>query len=349
MITPSHYGIKATVAILLSIVELTLLTSSADLLDKKKEGSFRKVDGGILLEDYPLNGLVAYLAQKAGYQYFSNPALDDVKNYSVTGQLILGDPIEKIESLAFQFGCTAFYRENTICLLTLDDLANLPRREIIWKVRYIPDDQIEPTINALKETMTAHYSRIDYAAETQQLKIQGRDNEVGEVLERLDNLDSPAVDPIRHHIVPSSFNYTTFIVASPEKVWNALTEPEQVSKYYLCPLTNLVPRKGGPISYGNGLITGLVTTWNPRKEFAHSFKFKAHPDEPETTVAYHLTAIGGDVTQLSLVHSGFAEDSKSFADVTGGWPTILSQLKTLLETGKTIPWPKPETGEEETE
>ena len=42
---------------------------------------------------------------------------------------------------------------------------------------------------------------------------------------------------------------------------------------------------------------------------------------------------GSAVTRLSLVHDEFPEDSAVYRACTGGWPQILSSLKTLLEIG----------------
>ena len=44
---------------------------------------------------------------------------------------------------------------------------------------------------------------------------------------------------------------------------------------------------------------------------------------------------------LTVTHTGFKSEDQTFADVTGGWPVILSSLKSVLETGKGMPWPKP--------
>jgi len=45
----------------------------------------------------------------------------------------------------------------------------------------------------------------------------------------------------------------------------------------------------------------------------------------------------GDVCKLTVVHDGFDEGSTAASMVSLGWPRILSDLKTLLETGETMP------------
>ncbi|MEO7099405.1 MAG: SRPBCC domain-containing protein [Luteolibacter sp.] len=136
------------------------------------------------------------------------------------------------------------------------------------------------------------------------------------------------------------FEYVTYISADSSKVWNALVEPAVVREYYLCPLTEIEPKIDGRISYGEGMIRGKITGFKEGETLAHTFSFDQN-SEPETLVTYRLKAIG-EITELTLTHEGFAEGSKTYGDVTGGWPTILSQLKTYLETGKKLPWPKPQ-------
>jgi hypothetical protein len=43
---------------------------------------------------------------------------------------------------------------------------------------------------------------------------------------------------------------------------------------------------------------------------------------------------------LTISHTGFRAEDQTFSDITGGWPVIASSLKTLLETGRGLPWPK---------
>jgi hypothetical protein len=56
-------------------------------------------------------------------------------------------------------------------------------------------------------------------------------------------------------------------------------------------------------------------------------------------VTYDIEPGGDAMCVLYLTHSGFQSKNQTFTDITGGWPVILSSLKTLLETGKPLPWP----------
>ena len=47
----------------------------------------------------------------------------------------------------------------------------------------------------------------------------------------------------------------------------------------------------------------------------------------------------GKLVKLTLTHEGFAEGSQFFRGISGGWPAILSNFKSLLETGRTLDIP----------
>jgi uncharacterized protein YndB with AHSA1/START domain len=136
------------------------------------------------------------------------------------------------------------------------------------------------------------------------------------------------------------FHYTIFIAKPATEVWAALTEKKTIDQYYMAPVHTLELKKGGRISYGgkSELITGLITALEAPKTLVHTFKF-AGSEDPETRVAYEIKPIGDSMCSLTISHTGFQEKDQTYADVTGGWPVIASSLKTLLETGRGMPWP----------
>jgi hypothetical protein len=66
----------------------------------------------------------------------------------------------------------------------------------------------------------------------------------------------------------------------------------------------------------------------------------AGSDDPETRVAYRIEPIGDAMCSLTISHTGFEAENRTFADIKGGWPVIASCLKTVLETGHGPPWPR---------
>ncbi|WP_411827798.1 SRPBCC domain-containing protein [Luteolibacter sp. AS25] len=137
------------------------------------------------------------------------------------------------------------------------------------------------------------------------------------------------------------FHYTTFIAKPAAEVWSAITEKKTINQYYLAPIHTLELKKGGAISYGvdREFITGTISTIEAPVKLIHTFNFVGS-DAPETLVEYRIEPIGDSMCSLTISHTGFQAGDQTFADITGGWPVIASSLKTILETGKPLPWPE---------
>ncbi|WP_166442679.1 SRPBCC domain-containing protein [Phragmitibacter flavus] len=129
--------------------------------------------------------------------------------------------------------------------------------------------------------------------------------------------------------------------ASEEEVWDALTEVEQVKKYYLAPPLKLEMKTGGEILFGNAdevMISGEVLEVRKPDRWVHTFRFGPQlrdgaEGDPDTVVSYAIRR-DGDETILKLVHSGFTEENQTRADISGGWPIIMSGLKKVVEEGR---------------
>jgi uncharacterized protein YndB with AHSA1/START domain len=137
------------------------------------------------------------------------------------------------------------------------------------------------------------------------------------------------------------FRYTILIAKPAADVWSALTEKKIIDQYYMVPVRSLELEKGGKITYGEDtdLITGTIEEIDAPKTLVHTFNFVGSED-PETRVAYEIKPIGDLMCSLTILHTGFGEEDQTFADIAGGWPVVASSLKTFLETGKRLPWPK---------
>ena len=59
--------------------------------------------------------------------------------------------------------------------------------------------------------------------------------------------------------------------------------------------------------------------------------------EPRSKVAFDIEDLGHGVVKLTVVHDGFGPDSVVLENISLGWPSVLSSLKTLLETGSPLP------------
>jgi uncharacterized protein YndB with AHSA1/START domain len=150
--------------------------------------------------------------------------------------------------------------------------------------------------------------------------------------------------------------YEVYIKASAQKVWDAITDPAWTEKYaYRC-RQEVEPRVGGTFKAianegmrGFGLpeviIDGEVLEYDPPRKLVHTWHTYFSDEliaEPPTRLTYELSEAGG-FTRLTLVHE--LEGAPLHADMVasqwrpdagGGWSWILSDLKSLIETGETM-------------
>jgi DNA-binding transcriptional ArsR family regulator/uncharacterized protein YndB with AHSA1/START domain len=163
----------------------------------------------------------------------------------------------------------------------------------------------------------------------------------------------------------TTFVYTTYIHATPEKVWQGLTDPAFTTRYWRHPKAGGVAMstdwaKGSTydVAYDEaGLVIEhpeqvvlesdpyrrLSYTWHtfsPEWAAIHGFDEKtaaAWRAEPRSKVAFDLEEAGPGVVKLTVVHDGFVPGSEVLQGVSQGWPAVLGSLKTLLETGDPLP------------
>jgi uncharacterized protein YndB with AHSA1/START domain len=131
------------------------------------------------------------------------------------------------------------------------------------------------------------------------------------------------------------------IRATPEQVWQALTDGAITPAYYVGFRAeyDLTPGTGYRYTAGGGdVITGMVLAVEPGRRLQATFNGYWDPSVaalPESTVTFSIfdpfMPMPG-VTFLSCVHEGLP-DTEAAAHLEIGWVTILSGLKTLLETG----------------
>jgi uncharacterized protein YndB with AHSA1/START domain/DNA-binding transcriptional ArsR family regulator len=153
----------------------------------------------------------------------------------------------------------------------------------------------------------------------------------------------------------TDFVYTTYIEAPPELVWRGLTDPAFTRRYWGMEFeTDWTPGERYAVIHSNRGIRvadeemivneydpyrRLVYTWQAyTKELTDSIGYSDEfreqaADEPRSTVTYELTP-DGDETRLTVTHAGFRPGGVVSGDVSGGWPKVLSWLKTFLESGR---------------
>jgi uncharacterized protein YndB with AHSA1/START domain len=137
--------------------------------------------------------------------------------------------------------------------------------------------------------------------------------------------------------------YVTYIAATPQQVWDALTQPEFTRQYFAGFAIDVEPREGGAFRmlYPDGRvhIAGRVIEWSPPRRFACTWVVEGMAefrDLPECLVTYEIEPAGESV-QLTMTeaHSWDVPDDL-LSGGRAGWPAILSSLKSVLETGKPL-------------
>lgn len=129
------------------------------------------------------------------------------------------------------------------------------------------------------------------------------------------------------------------IRATPEEVWQGITDPEFTKQYFHNTRIRSDFAAGSPVIFenpdGSTAVDGEVLECAPPNRLVISWKVHYNPDaakEASSRVAFEISA-HGPFTRLTVTHDAFATDSVVRESVQEGWPFILSNLKTLLETG----------------
>ncbi len=150
--------------------------------------------------------------------------------------------------------------------------------------------------------------------------------------------------------------YRVWIRATPEAIWDAITRPEWTDRYGYGGFAEYGDLTAGTpyrILAGTGMqqagvtgpvVDGELVEVDPPRRFVQTWRMLMDPEiaaEPLTRVAYEIEPQEGGVTRLTITHDVAGAPrtatlvSGALADTGagGGWAWILSDLKTLLETG----------------
>jgi uncharacterized protein YndB with AHSA1/START domain len=138
--------------------------------------------------------------------------------------------------------------------------------------------------------------------------------------------------------------YQLYIKASQEEVWEAITNPQTVAKFFLgaqVESTYEVGTKLRSLSPDRSQVWGdnTILECDPPRRLVHSWRSLYDPDmaaEPESRVTWEIEAQPGGFSKLTLVHDCLDGSPKTAASVSG-WSYILSNLKTVIETGNSLP------------
>ncbi len=159
--------------------------------------------------------------------------------------------------------------------------------------------------------------------------------------------------------------YRVYIKATPQAIWDAITKPEWTERYgfggrveyddlrpggsYRVPTTEAMKGAGARmgLTVPDVMVDGEVIEADPPRRLVLTWRMLMDQEtvaEGFTRLTYEIEESSGGVTKLTLVHE--LEGAPKLAALTagereaegagGGWSWVLSDLKTLLETGESL-------------
>jgi len=151
--------------------------------------------------------------------------------------------------------------------------------------------------------------------------------------------------------------YEVYIKATPQAIWDAITSPEWTVKYAYRGAVEYELRPGGAYrahatpemqSFGlpDVVVDGTVESADPPRKLVHTYRFLFNDEtkaEGFTRVTWEIEKVAAGFCRLTVVHelegaptmAGMV--SSKFSEMgTGGWAWILSDMKTVLETGSSM-------------
>lgn len=136
--------------------------------------------------------------------------------------------------------------------------------------------------------------------------------------------------------------YEIYIKATPEQIWQALTDPAFTVRYFHKTAIESGFAAGDGYRYvmdnGAPAIEGTIEEVEPGRRLAMTFRFlydTALAEEPPSRVEWVITP-AGDVTRLTLRHGDLFKSPLTWERTRMGWLTVVHGLKTLLETGEEL-------------
>jgi uncharacterized protein YndB with AHSA1/START domain len=150
--------------------------------------------------------------------------------------------------------------------------------------------------------------------------------------------------------------YKIVIKASAQAIWDAITKPEWTDRYAYGGRVSYELKAGGKYHHGASaemksfglpdvIIVGDVVESDPPRKLVQTWHPLFTPEmvaEPPTQLTYEIVESQGGICTVTLTHdvtgapmvAGMVPGSGDPAQGGGGWPWVLSDLKSLIETGK---------------
>lgn len=134
-----------------------------------------------------------------------------------------------------------------------------------------------------------------------------------------------------------AFVYVTYIKATPEQVWHALTDADLTARYW--GHSNVSDWEAGSEwrhvrTDGSGIadVIGTVIEAIPPKRLVMTFD----ADRPDPARVTFEIEPHHDIVRLTVLHVNLATPD-DYNAISLGWPAVMANLKSLLETGDVLP------------
>ena len=148
----------------------------------------------------------------------------------------------------------------------------------------------------------------------------------------------------------SDFVYVTFIRTTPERLWSALTTPEFIRQYWFGMHCESDWKPGSPwkLVFADGRLAdaGEIVEADPPQRLVIKWRNEWNAEmraEGYSLCTFQIESVpdaSPQAVKLSITHAIERPESKFLEAVSGGWPRIISNLKSLLETGSVVLPPK---------
>jgi uncharacterized protein YndB with AHSA1/START domain/DNA-binding transcriptional ArsR family regulator len=137
-----------------------------------------------------------------------------------------------------------------------------------------------------------------------------------------------------------TFVYVTYIASSAERVWEALTQPELTAEYWGAKnLSDWQVGSSWQHQRADGsdilMISGKVVESTPPRRLAMTWGQPGDTSPDKTSKVSFEIEPYHEIVRLTVIHEDL--DDESFPEISKGWPAVLANLKSMLETGHVLP------------
>jgi uncharacterized protein YndB with AHSA1/START domain len=138
--------------------------------------------------------------------------------------------------------------------------------------------------------------------------------------------------------------YQTYIRATAEQVWQAITDPEFTRRYFHAQRFESSLEPGSPYRFvsadGTDSVVGTIEEVDPPRRLVMTWRVLYDAEaasEPPSRVEWELDDRGDGVTRVTTIHRDLGLSPKTAEGISTGWYWVLDSLKSMVETGEGLP------------